>query len=47
MREVTTMVTDMVMVVHCPIFSERANFEDLARMVTATPRAVPPQCHVR
>ena len=39
---VTAMVTVRVMVAHRPIFPERADFGDLARMVTATPRAVPP-----
>ena len=40
-------VTAMVMAVHRPIFLERAGFRNLAGVVTATPRAMPPPCHVR
>ena len=43
MREVTA----RVMAVHRPIFLERAGFRNLAGVVTATPRAMPPPCHVR
>jgi hypothetical protein len=32
----------MVMAMHCPIFLEMAGFRNLAGVVTATARAVPP-----
>jgi hypothetical protein len=39
---VTVTVTARVTAVHRPIFLYRASFGDLAGLVTATPRAVPP-----